>query len=358
MTPSRFVLPAILTFTAALAPAPAQQDAPPIDPTKLIEALKALKEQQTTNVKASRQKLLQSAQAGAASPAAATAAWVEAIRQTQFEGVEKEGAQFREWREREGPLFAEKEVQAAAQLHFRWLALTTQRALGATTKELLPKIVEYARDVLADAQAIEAFALHAQKEKDRAQTGRPGVQRAPGRNVGDEDRGRRQNNGPVTEEDRVKRLHDQILSRALPASPTVKALHAEELIKIEGWEYKPGDVDAIYQHIVLPELRSTHDQRVLEYWDLKLKLEAEAVKDAPAFDQEKFNKERRPELQWSRSKEYLELGLKNKGIGELFQILKANPQHPKFNEWVGELEKEISPESSATPPAGALPGSK
>ena len=354
MTPSRFILPAFLTLAAALAPA---QDAPPIDPTKLLEALKALKEQQTVTAKTSRQKLLQAAQAGAATPAAATAAWVEAIRQTQFEGVEKEGAQFREWREREGPLFAEKEVQAAAQLHFRWLLLTTQRALGATTKELLPNVIQYARDVLTDAAAMEAFSEHAQKEKDRAQTARTGTQRAPGRNVGDEDRGRRQNQ-PVTEEDRVKRLHDQILARGLPASPTVKALHAEELIKVEHWEYKPGDVDAIYQNIILPELRTAHDQRVLEYWDLKLKLEAEAVKDAPAFDQDKFAKERRPELQWSRAKEFLELGLKNKGIGELFLVLKANPQHPKFSEWITEFETVISPESSSAPSAGALPGSK
>lgn len=333
----RKLLPLLFTAAAAVA-----QDAPPLDAAKLLEALKAIKEQQVQGVQGARQALLKSAQSAAASGAAASAAWVEAVRQTQFEGAEKEGAQFREWKEKEGALFSEKEVQNATQLYFRWLAITTQHSLGASTKELLPGIIAYGRDLMADAASLENQVEHADKEKDRA-TQRPGAAR---------------NQRVLTETDRIQRVHEQILRRPLPASPPVKALRAEEIIRGEGWEMTPGDVDGIYDKIVLPELRKTRDPRVLEYWDMKIKMEGEAVKDKPAFDQDKFTRERRGELLWRRALEFNELGLRNRCINELFAVLRAFPQHPQSSGWVGTLESIIAPApptAGTTAPAGTPP---
>jgi hypothetical protein len=332
-----------LALLASTIAGQAQQDGPAIDPAQLLQALKGLKDQQSQQAKTSRQAVLKSAQASAASGQAAAAAWIEAVRETQFQGVEKEGAQFRDWKEKEGALFSEKEVQTAAHLYFRWLTLTTQHTLGTTTKDLLPNIIQYTKDVLADSAAMDALMEHAQKEKDRANP----------RTAGPNTRGARN----TSEDDRVKREHDQILNRALPNSPPVKALHAEELIKVDAWEMKPGDVDGIYTNVILPELRKARDPRVLEYWDMKIKLEGEAVKTKPAFDQDKFTKERRPELLWNRAKEFGEIGLRNKGIAELFQVLRANPQHPKFSEWIGEFETLVSPKPSASS-APAEPAAK
>src|SRR5690349_8820655 len=114
----KLLLPLLISAATASA-----QDAPALDPAKLIEALKALKDQQAQQAKSSRQSALKSAQSAAASGAAAANAWVEAVRLTQFEGAEKEGAQFRDWKDKDGALFSEKEIQAAAQLHYRWLAI-------------------------------------------------------------------------------------------------------------------------------------------------------------------------------------------------------------------------------------------
>jgi hypothetical protein len=309
------------------------QDAPAIDPAKLLEALKGLQDAQDKQAKTALQSVLKAAQAGAAGGPAAAASWIEAVRQTQFEGVEKEGAAFREWKDKEGALFSEKEVQAAAVLHFRWLTITTERAMGRPLKDLIPTIIQYTKDVLADAAVMENLAEHADKEKDRQ---KPGMAR---------------NNRGASETDRIKREHDNILNRALPAGPPVKALRAEEIIKADNWEMQPGDVDGIYNAIVLPEFRKNHDQRVLEYWDMKMKLEGEAVKAKSAFEQEKFGKERRAELLWNRAKEFNELGLHNRCINELFQVLRSFPQHSQFRTWVAELEGIISP--AAAPVAGA-----
>ncbi len=331
----KLILPLLISAATASA-----QDAPPLDPAKLIEALKGLKDQQAQQAQSSRQSVLKSAQAAAASGAAAANAWIEAVRLTQFEGAEKEGAQFRDWKEKEGALFSEKEVQAAAQLYFRWLVITTQRGLGTPTKDLLPAIIQYTKDVFTDATVLEGMVEKADNEKDRASQ-RPGAAR---------------NARNVSETDRVKRLHDQILGRALPGSAPVKSLRAEELVKIEGWEMTPSSVDGIYDHIVLPELRKTHDPRVLEYWDMKIRMEGDAVKTKPAFDQEKFASVRRGELLWNRAKEFAELGLRNRSINELFQVLRTFPQHPSFGRWVGELEAVIAPPPAA--PAAGAPGAK
>lgn len=326
-------LPIFLAAGVACAQTAPLQDAPSIDPAKLLEALKGLQDAQDKQAKSALQGILKAAQAGGASGPAAAAAWIEAVRQTQFEGVEKEGAAFREWKDKEGALFSEKEVQAAAMLYFRWLAITTQRAMGTPVKDLVSPIIQYTKDVLADAAVMESMAEHADKEKDRQ---KPGMAR---------------NNRGASETDKVKRAHDNILSRALPASPPVKALHAEENIKADNWEMQPGDVDGIYSAIILPEFRKNRDARVLEYWDLKIKLEGEAVKLKPAFDQEKFAKERRGELLWHRGKEFNEIGLHNRCINELFQVLRSFPQHPQFRGWVTELQGIISP--AAAPVAGA-----
>jgi hypothetical protein len=329
----------LLVLTLA---ATAQTDAPPPDVAQILEVLKALRTQQTQQIRSAKQKALQDANAAAASPAAAAAAWVEAIRQTQFAGAEKEGAQFRDWRDKDGAAFADKEVQYAAQLYFRWLALTLRRSLGTTTKELLPEVIQFTKDVAADQMKIEVFAERAQKNKELAQSRMHGL--------------RRDTSG---EDARTQRMHDMVLGRGLAGSAPVKAMNLDELLKVENWEMTPGDVEGIFTTIVLPELRLAKDPRIFEYWDMKIKKEADAVKDRPAYEQEQFVKERRPILLWNRAQEYLALGQRNRGISEMFQIIRGYTQHPNLANWIGALETLLAPPAPSAAPAPApapLPG--
>jgi len=333
----KFAPVAPLAFATLIATAAAQQDAPAPDIAQMLQALKGLRDQQAQQIKSTKQRALQEAQAAAASPTAASTAWVEAIRQTQFDGVEKEGAQFREWREKEGAAFAEKEVQAAAQLYFRWLALTLQHSMGTSARDLMPAIVQYTKDAANDRTAIESFAERAKKEKDLAQSKLHGTRKDKG---GDDDR--------------TQKVHDLVINRGLPGTAPVKAMHMDDLIKVDQWEMTPGNVDGIFSNVILPELRAQKDPRIFEYWDMKIKKEADLVKDKPAFEQEKFNKERRPALLMSRAQEYFLLGQRNRGIAEMFQVLRANPQHPALNDWINALEAQINPPPAA-PPSGTAP---
>ncbi|HEX5177039.1 MAG TPA: hypothetical protein VFV83_08420, partial [Chthoniobacteraceae bacterium] len=261
----------IVCICLSLAPLCAQDQ--PVDIAQLLQALKAIKEQQTQQQKAQKQRALQDVQAAAASPAAAAAAWEEAVRQVQFQGATREGSHFREWKEREGAGLDDKEAQNAARLYFAWLGLTLQRSAGAQVKDLLPQIVAYTKEATAANVAMENMEERLKKERE-AERGKGGP------------RDRKSN----ADDQAVKRMFDRIMGGGLPGSVPVKALKLEELITAVGggpaepegrrgpggggsreWEMVPGNVDGIFQKIILPELRAQHDPRLLEYWDMKIK---------------------------------------------------------------------------------------
>src|SRR5688572_32893768 len=72
----RHLLPLSLACLIFAAPSRGQvQDAPPPDLSQILQALRALKGQQTLQIKAVKEKAYREAQAAAASPSAAAAAW-------------------------------------------------------------------------------------------------------------------------------------------------------------------------------------------------------------------------------------------------------------------------------------------
>jgi len=345
------ILPLILATGLAVSPAlHAQQDTAPIDVNQLLQALRALRDQQTTQLKAQKQTAIQQISAAAGSPEKSIQLWEDAVRATQFDGMTKEGAQFRAWKEGEGEALKERIVQNAVRLHLNWLTLTLQRSAGAKISDMLPAIVNYTKDLVADEAAMDLMAENIKREKEAAAIAPPG-----GGN-------RRNQNQPNKLSDTViKRAHDQILRPSLAASPVVKWMRLSDAVNIQGWENNPGNLDSIFQKIILPELRQQKDARVLDYWDLKLKNEADAAsRSRLAYEIEKFNTERRPTLLWNRSQEYVILGQKNRAISEMFALIKSHPSHPDADEWIGTLESLLVPPPTPPPApsdsAAAAPG--
>ena len=339
-----------------------------LDAAQLLQSLKTMREQNAQQVKAQKLRALDDVRAAAASPSAAAAAWEEAVRQVQFEGVAKEGAQFREWKEREGAGLDHKDGQNAARLYFSWLALTLQRSAGTPVKDLLPSVVAYTKEASAAVAAVEGLEERIKREREQAQSGRN-----PGR-----DRDRRGN-----DDDQTRRIAEQILRGGLPGSPPVKAMKLDDLLSprefggaTEGpgpergqgpgrqpqtnardWEMSPGNVDGIFQKIILPELRAQKDPRLLEYWDVILRREAEAAqKSRLAYDLEKYNQSRRPELLWARAEDELLLGQRTKAITDMFNVVKAHPGHFNAQSWIARIESLLSPTNAETaPPGPSLP---
>jgi hypothetical protein len=316
----------------------AQQDGPPVDVQQLLQALKGLKEQQVVQAKAIRQKAIQDISGAAASGSVAASAWEEAVRQVQFQGASKEGTQFREWKEREGDALGEKEVQSAARLYFNWMVITLQRSGGAQVKDLMPAVLQHIGGVLQDRVAAEALEERIKHEREMAQTGkRPG---------GKDKR---------KDDEVAKRMHDHILNGSLPSGAPAQALRIRELLTVPGWEMNPGNVDGIYQNVVLPEFRASKDPRLMDYWEMRLKRESEAAGKAKlAYEVERFNQVRKPEVLWQRAQDMIVLGMKNRGLTEMLNLIKAHPAHPNCAGWIASLEKTLTPGESGAASAGAV----
>jgi hypothetical protein len=309
------------------------QDASPVDVPNLLRELKAIREKQVTQVKTRRQSALQTVQAAAANGERAAALWQEAIKAIRFDGAPKEGALFGEWKDKEGDGLNSREARNAARLYFTWLSLTMQRDAGATTKDLLLPVIAYTKELSAHQQMVESLEEEIKKDKELAASKTHGTRRAGG-------------------EGNVKKMNDQIL-KDLAGSPVVQWMKLQEFVTPEKWTSNPGDADAIFTQIVLPELRAQKDPRVLEYWDLRLKKEADAASKAKlVFDVDKFNNQRRPALLWRRAQDQLLIGQRNRAMTEMFGLIKNHPQHPEADDWIANLEATMG---SSSVPAAALP---
>jgi hypothetical protein len=327
----------------------ADQDLPPPDVNKLLRDLHSLRDQQAVQAKTSRQTAIQQISAAAGSVEKGVALWEEAVRATQMEGAGKENAQFRQWKDTEGELFKEKEVQNAVHLHLEWLLITLERANGTSVKDLLTPINNYARELLADQAWMESLDDLINKEKAAVAAG-PGKQRL------------NPNNQKAKDDTAIRRTHDGILNHSLNNSIVVQWLKLGDLIAMDKWEHNPGNFDGIYTKIVQPELRTQRDPHVFDYWDAKLKKEADAAtKTKLSFEVDKFNSQRRPALLWNRVQEYTYLGQKNRAISEMFNLIKTYPTHPDAPDWASALEAVLAPPApdtattTAAPPAPIAP---
>ncbi len=320
------------------------EDAAPVDSALILRTLKTLRDTETAQIKTGKAKALQTIQGAVSDPSHGLEMWEEAVRATQFAGAAREGTAFHDWKEKEGEALKEKECATALYLYYSWLSLTLQRASGAKVKDLLPALVNYTKEATADATAMEAFVEASKREKEMEGNRKHGQARKGTAN-----------------DDEVKRMHDQIVKQSVTSSVVVQWLRMEPYLddvtkptqgqaQGSGWEMTPGNVDGIFQRIILPELRAQKDPRVIEYWDMKIRLEAdEATRAKKDFDADKFNQIRKPQLLWSRAQDLILIGQKNRGIGEMFKIVQANPTHPEAAAWITALEQALAP----TPAGGA-----
>jgi hypothetical protein len=317
-------------------------DAAPVDVRQLLEALKQLKDQNETGLKNRRASAYQQVAAAASSPERAVAYWKHALKAVQFEGAQHEGSQIREWKDGDDEALNDRLCANAVRLHLNWLAITLQHAAGAEVRALLPKILDHVNGAIAAHLAAEQFADGLQKAKER----------------GPASPGARKN---VQEDSSVKRVHDQVMRMSIANGPVAKLLQLGDMFGERkkgdgGWELGPGNVEGIYNSIILPEYRATKDPRLLEYWDMTLKQEGErTAKRKLDVEQRDWATVKRPAILWGRAQDVLLLGQRNRAIGEMFNLIKTYPQHPDAKNWIAQLETVLLPPAPTPNPAAAAP---
>ena len=338
------------TIAALCATALAQtNDAPAVDTRQLLQSLHQFRDQNETGMKTRRTNAYQQVMAAAATNEKAAATWADAVLAVQFAGVDHQGTAVHDWKQTEGEALRSKEGANAARLHLYWLGLTIQHASGMETKQLLNSVIEFTKQVEIDSGLIEKVAEQIGKAKERA----AGIKRAPV-------------NKTLANETHTKKLHDSIMKMSVTNGPVAKWLQASDLLgdlgkkKKKGddtgdaptWETVPGNVDGIFKSIILPEFRVNKDPRLLDYWDLVLKRQAESVYvGMPDFEERQASQVQRPKLLWDRAQDVMLLGQRNRAVTDMFNLIKTYPQHPDAAQWMAQLEGILSPPVSAAPVA-------
>ena len=347
MKPS--VIPLIVA--ALSVPAFAQlNDAPPVDLKQVLQGLRQFKEQNETGLKTRRNAAYQQITAAASSLDKAAAYWTDAVLAVQFAGVDHQTAAVRDWKQNEGEGLKAKEGANAARLHLVWLGLTIQHSAGAETKQLLPSVIDFTKQLEADDAAIAHVAELIDKGKAAK---RPGPNKA------------------LSAETHAKKIHDSILKMSVTSSPVAKRLQIADLLgdvakkKKRGedappasWETVPGNVNGIYNAIILPEFRATKDPRLLEYWDMMIRKEQEGIyAGMPDFEERQWSQVKRPAMLWSRAQDLLLIGQRNRAVTEMYNLIKAFPQHPDSAGWIAQLEGLIASPVQAPPSAATIQNS-
>ena len=121
----------------------------------------------------------------------------------------------------------------------------------------------------------------------------------------------------------------------------------------------PGDIDAIYDRMILPFLRSSKQPAsLMNAWARRIAQQT-ALAEAKKFPEakEKFMTEKLPELKWGQTRDLFQLGQEESAAPNLLSIIKANMAHRRAGEWIvelkGLLQKKATP--SALPAGEATP---
>jgi hypothetical protein len=344
------LFPAIVLATCASTIAQTS-DTPAVDLNQLLQGLRQFKEQNEVSVKTRRNAAYQQVVAAAASNEKAAVFWAESVLQVQFAGVDHQTTAVRDWKQGEGEALRTKEVANAARLNLVWLGLTIQHSAGAETKQLLNNIIDFTKQVEADEMMIGKVADQIDKAKERA----GGAKKANA-------------NKTIAEETHAKRTHDSIMRMSVANSPVARRLQITDLLGDlggkkkkgdegagdgGGWEPVPGNVNGIYNSIILPEFRANKDPRLLEYWDTTIKKAQQNIDPGMAdYDERQWTQVRQPRLLWSRAQDVFLIGQKNRAVTEMFNLIKTYPQHPDNAAWISRLESMLAPQAPASPAAG------
>lgn len=286
---------AILTLALLpLAAARGEVDAPTVDVDFVLKSLKQIEEKNSSSSKATLQKAISDFNSAATANGRAMEFFEQATRATVFAGQNLQQTQYQEWKKKEADKLKSQDMQEAARLHLFYLSLTLQFASKTPVNQLVPALTQYTEQV---------FNTHADFSK----------------------------------QDLMKRsLNDSIFVRWYGLSHYLSGL--------KDWEMTPGNADAMWDKLILPELRKSKDRRVIQYWDQRIERETKNLGDTKReFTLEQFTQVQKPTLLWRRAEDLNTVGLRNHAINEMLALIKNHPAHPENAAWITKLTALLTP---------------
>lgn len=317
MFPRFFLIAALLTASACLLLA--QQDVT-IDTNAILRDLDALEKKGNAAATSKRKSALDELRAAANSPSAAANLYLQAVEATQFEGRKNDSGAFSDWKKDQMENIRGKEWQLALQLHIKYILISIE------SKDAKPDVgaeasIAYVKELVAADSVFQKQANTSKNQRDLFEK-------------------------PVSDSVFTKWLR---LEPMLPKGPPDTSGNHEG--DLQNWEMSPGDISGIFNKNIRSGLRATKDPTLLNTWDLEMKIEADRVTTGRLQHQaDQFNFIRKPQLLFSKAKDYAVLGQPNRAIQEMLAVAKAYPQHPNFPEWSAAIREMIGAQTNPDRP--------
>lgn len=320
-----------LAFTGALcaqlpprAPAPpTRQAAPPAKPLKEEDAAKLIAQLTEMTKKLDEQKfgynakIIRELREAGETGEKAFALWLDCTKDVDYDQKGRSATEFSEWK-RGQTKDADHERDAALQLEVQWLAIVLMSS--------------NARNEVARNEAVAAAVTFLDTVVDRAQKAKGTLHGHAYENV-------------LT----------SVFARHYKLESTVS--------RTEGGAYVPGDVDAIYDKMILPFYRETKmATSLMQAWAKRIEQQTAIAASFKFIEaKEKFTAEKLPELKWGQARDLFQLGQEETAAQQLLSLLKDNMAHRNASHWLEELttllKKEELPKVPVKTQAEAPPAS-
>jgi hypothetical protein len=297
--------------------APAPQQAPPSKPlkdedtAKLLEQLSQMAKTLDEQKFGYNAKVIRELREAGASADKSFALWLDCMKDVEYDQKGRTSIEFSEWKRRQTK-DSNRERDAALQLQVQWLAIVLMHS--------------NARTDAARGEAIAAAVAFLETVVDS-------IQKADGQ-LDDLARGS---------------VLNSVFAKHYKLDTTVT--------RQEGGSYSPGDLEGIYDGMILPYYRDAKlATSLMQAWTKRIEQET-AVAAAFKFIEakEKFTTERLPELRWGQALDLFQLGQEETAAQQMLSIIKANMSHRNASRWMEELTALLKDEKLPEP-SGAAPG--
>ena len=305
-----FAITTLPIFAQAL-PAHAQQDSSPVDVAAILRELDTLEHKQKQTIESARQSAINTLRQGLGGGPAATNLYTEAIGATRFDGLKDKVSAFTDWKKKNAEEMRSQDFQTALRLHLRYLILSLER--GNTDKPMT--LAKPSMDYVA-----ELVKAQADFKSDAAE-----------------------------KEILSKKINDSIFTHWLKLGPWLPSE--------KEWESSPNNVSGILEKNIRRPLREAKDPNLISVWDFEIQTRNENIskRGSRDYDANQFKTIELPKLQFARANDLVALGMNNRGITEIFALIKTNPQHPDFAAWLQRLRELLTPAEKEPPPPAPAP---
>jgi len=306
-------VPALVLLSAFLLALPLRAD-PALSADQILKQLDDLQKQQTAAQQGSLTGVLAEITAAEGDPQAALTLYQKAVFEVQFNGVKGDNEAFQSWKKDHDLLFHDLSFTTALTLHLKYLEFSIEYAKSGDPAPLIDPLLGYLQDLWDYEAKSAADAAAAATDTDPTRKGRKS------RGI-DSD------------------LAQNLLKEGISSSALAKYYQVDSLLSgLKDWEDTPANDEGILNSTVFPALRTAKKPALIQIWDQWIDHRTEASKLDPLTDQqERFQNEILPKLQWARALDLLALDRKDDAMTEMLTLIKSYPLHPDNPSWIAQL---------------------